>query len=284
MPEIRAAQNATENLRLQAAARRLYSRTKLLDGLGLTFSLALALAAPVIASMSDRAGLWVAALAGVWLFASRLVLAPIARRVQRSAAGVQDSFDAAVLGTPCGRSLATPVSGEEIHAATREVDLDRYRNWYPAESTSTWPLSVALCQRANAVWARRQHRLYGRLLTGATVAVTALGITVAITNAQSLQTYLAVILLPSLPLLLDASELAGAHRAAARKRGAIEAALDEFCRAPDPATASDTVSAAQRDLLELRSRGPLVPDWLYRLVAPRYDDDMRFAARSATTP
>ncbi|MGH9194290.1 MAG: S-4TM family putative pore-forming effector [Acidimicrobiia bacterium] len=83
-----------------------------------------------------------------------------------------------------------------------------------------WPTSVLICQRSNAVWARRQHGGYGWALAGLAACWGIVGILIGLLANATLATYLTTIALPSLPALLDASEEARSHfrASAARQR------------------------------------------------------------------
>ena len=63
------------------------------------------------------------------------------------------------------RELNIRVSEEEISKASRRLaKTTGIKAWYPTPSDCAWPTSVLICQRSNAVWARRQHRTYAVVL------------------------------------------------------------------------------------------------------------------------
>ncbi|MGH9918028.1 MAG: S-4TM family putative pore-forming effector, partial [Nitrososphaerales archaeon] len=155
--------------------------------------------------------------------------------------------------------------------------LATYAHWYPTDTDMDWPTSVLTCQRSNVVWARRQHTAYGWILVGVAIAWTATGIGVALAHEATLATYLVAIALPSLPALLDASESARSHFAAAEARMHLEEVIDTQLDEPDGVDRAQ-LRETQDQLFVLRRDAPLVPDWFYKRVAGGFEDDMRYAA------
>lgn len=268
-------QNETINLRRQCAARRLYRRAKGWYSVGRGISLALALAAPIVSAFTPTVAAYMAAAASFWLFVSRLLCTPLGRTAQQRAAEVQDLFDRTVLGLGLPRS--GEVADEEIHALTADGNLDNYRNWYPAGPAVSWPMSVLICQRANAVWSRRQHAAYAAVLGTFTCAIFVIGVVISIELEQRLVTYLAFILLPSLPFLLDMAELVKGHLRQKQVRQSMEERISLQMASPHNVSISQ-LKANQGRLRQARTDGDLVPDWFYRLIAPGYEKDMQFAA------
>lgn len=277
MADIGAAQRRELNLRRQAGAKAIYRRAKLLQFVGGSLSLVFALLAPILLFVAPGLGAILGALAGAWIFATRLLVQPIRNRWREEGAGAQESFDCDVLGLSWNQSLVKRVTTEEIRSASRRVDLDEVRDWYPTTSTMDWPGSVLTCQRSNAVWARREHSAYAGVLIAVAISWALLGIVVSLIHHAGLATYLVAIALPSLPALLDATDLARGHRDASSARAILEEAIDAQLAALSKVTA-EQLRENQDRLYDLRRDAPLVPEWFYNLIASRYEDDMRFAA------
>jgi hypothetical protein len=139
-----------------------------------------------------------------------------------------------------------------------------------------WPDSVLICQRSNAVWAKRQHASYAQFLSVVAVLWGLVGIVVAIVHRASLADYLTTVALPSFPALLDATELARRHRKDAARRQLIEAESDRLLAVKS--ASADHLRELQDQLYELRREAPLVPEWYYNLLVRGYERDMRYAA------
>jgi hypothetical protein len=274
-------QDEEDNLRCQLAAKHFYRIAKWVYFGGVSFALALALASPLILLFRSDLGPTLGAVAGGWIFVSRLVLEPLKREQQLKGAAAQECFDCAVLGLDWNESLARRLSDEEISSACRSrKDIGKARSWYPTDGNElAWPKSVLICQRSNAVWARRQHRTYARTVVCAAVAWAIVGVVVAVADSASLGAYLVTIALPSLPAFLDASELSKGHSAAAQSRQLLEDQIDSLLQS-ESASRQD-MREIQDQLFSLRREAPLVPEWFYRVIRPNYEEDMRYAAKHA---
>lgn len=281
LTEIATTQNDSMSLRCQLAKAHFYKWAKILYFAGAALTLALALLAPLVLLFRPSLGPTLGAFAGAWIFVSRLVLEPFRRDYQLKGATAQECFDCRVLGMPWNESLARPLPDEEISAASRAgrrstKRLEQAKDWYAATDFKLeWPRSVLMCQRSNAVWACRQHRTYGRVLTGAAIAWFIIGIIVAVADGAALGTYLVTILLPSMPAFLDASELSRAHASAARDRELIREQMDALL--VDGTAETQEIREIQDQLFRLRREAPQVPEWFYQVIRPGYEEDMKYA-------
>lgn len=277
MSDIASRQNDEVNLRRQAAARNRYSTAKLPDGTVVLGSVVLAGASPLVVLMVPALTEPLAALAGLWLFANRLLFRPMSERLKATGATLQDMYDRRVFGLGDRSAGSTSISAEEVMSWSRGSNLDEFHDWYPTQTPAPWPRSVLICQRANAVWGRRQHSSYGIVLAVLVVVWFVAGIVFSLIQDMSLRTWLIAVLLPSLPALLDFTEMARDHRAAASARTSIEAEIDRLLREPDAVSLAD-LDGVQEQLRAVRVLSPLVPDWYYRRVASEFETDMQFAA------
>jgi SMODS-associating 4TM effector domain len=279
MAQIREIQNSEEAIRYRLAAWHFYRIGKWLFFGGAFLAVAFALAAPLVLLFRPELGPILGAIAGVWIFVSRIGLDRFRREYQLKGAAAQECFDCLVLGLEWNESLAKQLPDEEIRAASRsDSGADKAEDWYPADGVELdWPHSVLLCQRSNTVWARRQHAAYGRALAVSAVVWAVLGIIIAIADGASLGAYLVTIALPSLPAFLDASEVSRGHAVAANHRQLLEDHLDELLR--DGRGDRQDMREVQDQLFNLRREAPLVPQWFYNVIRPRYEDEMQFAAK-----
>jgi hypothetical protein len=279
--EIGATQNQEVNLRRYLAAAHFYKLAKWLYFGGASLTVVLALVSPLVLLFAPDAGPTLGAIAGAWIFVSRLFLEPFKQKLQLKGATAQETFDCSIYRLGWNDALVRRLPEEEIRGASGAMKgADEVRDWYPTDEDLDWPLSVLVCQRSNAVWARRQHRAYAYMLYVAAASWAVIGAVVAILDGASLATYLVTIALPSLPALLDAAEFARAHAVDADKRQLLEDQTDALLRS---GTASEhDLREIQDELFTLRRSAPLVPRWFYRLVRPRFEADMRYAAKHAS--
>lgn len=276
LEDISLAQEQPRNLRRQQAAREFYKNAKKLQVFGSRIGLTIALAAPIVMWLKPDGGPALGAIGGLWIFISRLALKPLQERRRVQGALTQEMFDCDVLGLPWNMALGRPIAEEDVNRAAAREENGDVSNWYPTENNAPWPMSVLICQRSNAVWARRQHRTYGGVLVGFVIIWALVGIVSALVNAATLAQYLVNLALPSLPALLDASEHALDHFKASRERDSVEADIDDAL-VRDLGRAD--LRAIQDELFMLRRNAPLVPEWYYKRLRPKFEEDMKYAAR-----
>jgi hypothetical protein len=264
------------------AARHYYNGGKLLHFLGVSVALALALTSPLVLLFKPDLGPTLAAIAGAWIFVTRLPVEYFRQRRQRSGALAQELFDCEVLGLEWNGTLGRRLSAEEVHGASKAFRkpkvVAKTKRWYPADSDADWPTSVLICQRASAVWSRQQHRAYGWVLIAAAAAWWVFGVVVSAADDATLVQYLTIILLPSLPALLDAVELGRSHLAASSSRQRIEDQTDSLLE--DGKADDQDLREIQDQHFALRRDSPTVPSWFYKILRSRYEDAMQYAART----
>ena len=277
MGQIGKTQNEDPNLRRYLAARHYYRQARWLHLGGVFFTTLLALASPFVLLFSPGVGPTLGAVAGGWLFVSRILFEPIKRGLQLRGATAQEMFDCSIFELSWNDSLVRRLPEEEIRAASGSMKgVDKVRDWYPTDEEMDWPTSVIVCQRSNAVWARRQHHAYGWFLVIVATLWGIIGVAVAVLDGATLAEYLVTIGLPSLPALLDATEYARAHFTDASRRQLIEDEIDALLRS-DGGTELD-LREIQDQLFNLRREAQLVPELFYKALRRRFENDMRYAA------
>lgn len=280
MRDIGTSQDEERNLRRQLAKAHYYAVAKRQRFVGASFAIVLALGSPLVLLYRPSLGPLLGAIAGAWIFVSRLVLEPWKQRFQAKGAAAQELFDCDVLGLPWNDALVVQPSEEEIRSASKTLVkprmIEKHRGWYPAQVEIDWPKSVITCQRANAVWARRQHRGYGIALLIAASGWGIAGIAVAVIHGAALAEYLTTIALPSLPAMLDAAELSKGHMQASTKRQMLEDETNSLLGTSQ--VSNESLREIQDQLFGLRRDAPIVAGWFYRMVAAEYEEDMKYAA------
>lgn len=286
--QISDAQNRDEQLELLLAQRRLYSKAKVwanVRGIGLG---GVAIAAPLIVAVQPALATASASVAAAWFTLNRLVFRPIERRLATRAATVQEHFDTRVFGMPTIAVRDPQVLPEEIvrltggRAARRKAySHDRLRDWYPIVRTVSGATAIAVAQRANLAYTqellRRSANLWLALLTVWALAAVGIGVVASF----SLEAFLLAIVLPILPPLLDAADEWLRVRAAGKERRALTLEIQDAIEADSTAPVSpDQLLGWQAQLFALRRDAPLVPDWLYWILRPGIEREMKESAKS----
>ncbi len=259
-----------ETWRYQVAAQRTYAKAKRYRFVAFLPELALAGLGAVVAILEVGAT-WIGAVAGGWIFVSRILLKPQEVKNRRLGAALQEHFDTEVLDIQWNEVLRDRVVREIVvrsagHAAGQPEP------WYPTTATDGVVAALA-CQRANTVWAARQHAAYSWVVGVATALLGVAGVILALALDASLVTYLTTIMLPSLPALLDGAEPAEAHSKSARERMALNKVIQNAFQTK---RRRDTREIQNR-VHSLRSESPMVPETFYKLIRKRYEADMTAA-------
>lgn len=275
-------QNDEPNIRRRLASGFFYRRAKWINFGGTTVAVLLAAASPPVLLYAPDLGPTLGAAGGGWIFFSRIALEPLRRKFQLDGVLAQEAFDCDVFGLGWNDSLGHALTDEEIRKASkdarREADV---RDWYTPGITLSWPSSVLVCQRCNAVWARRQHSAYGMLLYVLAAAWSVIGVVTAVAHGATLAEYLTTVALPSAPALLDAVEMGKQHRGAAAGRRLLEHRANAQLRVPAADTAQANMRKVQDQMFALRRDSALVPDWFYKLIKTDYEQDMLYAVQQA---
>ena len=256
--------------------------------------LLLALSGPLSAIWIEEASPYVAAVAGAWLLATRVLANPFLARWLEVAADAHQLFDSYVFDTSWNSTVAPkPESGQILSAATRLRErrpdlIVGLMDWYPSTAGLPQWDGVLVCQRASLGWGARLHREWDRVLLG--VAATWLGLTAALGLAlgQSLAEFGLGLLLPVLPAVVTSSDEAGGHRRQAGKRAYLLQLIDQNWQSPTrrESEVMDLVERIASELWHLRRAKVLVPEWYYRMRRPAYERNMEDVAQEMrrTTP
>ncbi len=280
MYEIGVAQDNDRNLRRQEAKDRFYKIGNRWHFWGASAAIVLALASPLALVYEPGWGPLLGAIAGVWIFISRLLFEPLKQGYQLKGASAQEMFDCDVLGLTWNDALIRQPSEEEIRSASKGFkdpkSTKKHCGWYPTDVDIAWPRSVITCQRSNAVWGRRQHHAYGRLLMVTAFIWAIFGVIIALMHQATLAGYLTTIALPSLPAVLDAIDLSKKHFLASSRRQHLEDETNAMFDKND--SSHEALREIQDQVFELRRDAPPVAGWFYRILSKTYEEDMRYGA------
>jgi len=270
--EMSSRQNEASALGLLIAQRRLYSRAKRWLGLRWFGMLMIGLAAPVISVVWPHLAVVSGAVAGLWLFLGQTVLVYAQSAMTARAAAIQEQFDFYVFGMPSSIERSTLPPMEEISALTGpNEDLDavaseqKLIDWYPISADNTGITTVAISQRANAVYTDRLLRTTAIVWVATTVAWVLVLVGISISVGLSLLTFLVGVLLPVLPAFLDILRyIVGVWRAAHDRRD-LARSIERRLKSVDQGIEGRDLLVWQDRLYDLRYSTPLIPDSIYKI-------------------
>jgi hypothetical protein len=210
-----------------------------------------------------------------YLLASRLVLRPEMTRAHREAVVIQEQYDVTVFGMGWNEALVgrrRPLVEIEGLAARHDGDAVGAERWYVGTGRAPHGMSVMLLQLENVSWGRLDHHRFA-VLSGAGAAASLAAITVGglLTHA-SLAGFIATLVAPSLPWILDLLDLAVLHRKASQQRAGIEQDIITLWDAAVQESvdvSSETLRVMQDRIYLARRASGRVPGWFYQLFRDR---------------
>lgn len=267
------AQNAPDPLRLLLAQRRMYSKAKFWLAIQWIGMLVISIIAPVTSVLNTHLAVVAGAVAGIWIFVGRTLLARLQRYHTNRAAIIQEQFDFEIFGMPRSIERTSGASLEDVAALTgsdaevaRDVVAEELIDWYPINSSQNGALTIAICQRANASYSDRLLRT--------TAAVWALAIALwiialiiwSLARDLDLDTFLLGIAFPLLPAFLDVVKYSKGIYQASQDRAELANSIQSRIEQRD--IEPTDLLVWQERLYELRRTTPEVPDRVYKIMRP----------------
>lgn len=277
-------QNQPEQIKLLRAQRYEYGRAKQLLALSFLVSVVL----PVISSVAGR--VWpelkasVAAASLVVVFLQLCVLDRASRRIRRHAARIQEEFDCVVLELDWNEfAVGERVDKECVHGAAIRANGDEAKllNWYP-EKVGVLPLHMArlLCQRTNLWYDGQLRRRYAGLSLAFGIGLASVLFIAGVLQNMPIDEFVLVVLSPLAPILVwctneflrQTDSAASSDRAKAFAHELWNRAIGGGCSADE---CSGESRSFQNAIYDRRCDSPVIPSWVYRLMRPRLEEQMR---------
>lgn len=283
-------QNAPEQLERLAAQRQLYSKAKRVFATGAIASFAAAIVWLPLATVFPTLRAW-AALYGIAIAILDIaILEPWQKRSQKAAADIQECFDCDVLQIPQNRFKGCDVldleTVAEMAACHRHRDKEflKLRDWYP-RSVGSLPLPLArlVCQRTNVRWDARLRLVYSGWILGVIALICVASIAFGILAHLTVEQWAVRIAAPLLPVIVWGAREWRRQRETAKDADRIRALVESMwgrllAREVDEAESVRESRALQDEIYDRRRRGPLVFDFVYGRLQPKYEDQAQLAA------
>ena len=278
-------QDTLEALRLLIAQRRLYRRAKRWLAFRWFGMAVIGVFAPIVSVLNPGMAVWAGAIAGLWLFLGRTLIELIQAATTVRAAAVQEQFDVLVFGMPESIDRSALPTLEEIakiagpdESIPKVARKEKLVAWYPMVEAYSGALSVAVSQRSNAAYANQLMRATA-IVWGIVTMLWTIGIIAAsVLVGLSLLMFIAGVLLPLLPALLDIGEHVTGIWRAAKERADLTRTIEKRVRSSAAINAQDLLVWQSR-LYELRCSSPEVPDFIYAIKRKSNERTMHSAAR-----
>jgi hypothetical protein len=283
---ISTAQNAQHSLELLAAQWTLYRRAKyaatLQVGLVVALPAALLVAVNVFPSLKPVT----AAISLAMAIVDVAVLERLKSRLQRRAATVQALFDCTVIELGWPRIKGQRPDREDLHALAAGVDFGPFRDWYPP-AVRELPLHAArvVCQRSNCRWDSTLRRSFRTLVVSFAAGLIGLAVSVGVVRNLPFEDFVLFWMAPILPIALWGFREGFRQAEAADRVDRLKDFSDDlWAKTIAGVESAESISAAsgqlQDELFEHRQRSPLVFDWFYWLLRPKFESQMHQAGQA----
>ncbi|HCE2594309.1 S-4TM family putative pore-forming effector [Vibrio parahaemolyticus] len=160
-------QELPENIELLAAQKNIYSRAKNIIGLQMLLSVPVAICAVITAIVKPELSGYMALWGILVVVFDLFVFTPWVKKLQDSAARVQELFDTNVYGMEWNEiSVGKRPAPELVHEEAskhgiNETNIIGLRNWYPAAIERVPEIfGIIISQRSNVWWDARMRRKY----------------------------------------------------------------------------------------------------------------------------
>jgi hypothetical protein len=263
-------------LHLLRAASASHVRGQRVEAVRLTVSLVLA-AAGLVAAFVDATATPITVAGAAWAIVYVTGVNPWARNEARRGATLQEMFDIDLFGLPWNQTAAGErLPPHEINQLARRFTPSRgrgdwLRDWYVDTRGVPQPYDVFICQEQNLGWDARLRRRWARVLLGAVIAWTLLGMLIGYLADLTIPETVARWYLPSAAALLLGIDTYRTQRdpAAERERiiPLIQAEIDRAqpppLRGAEQQRLRDTAREIQDIILATRKQAVRVPQWFY---------------------
>jgi hypothetical protein len=280
-PPISVAQNTSGSQRLLAAQAVLYGRAKAARNLRISVTVLASVALGIAAALSDDADVPVGVVGGVLVLLVSQYVAYRQGATTALAVSIQEKFDTDVYQLAWNSAAVRSVPTNQVVAArAAQYSGDRTENWYPDTKTVERPLDIVICQQSNLGWGAATHSKWGAVVTGASlVLIVALALLWWIFDLSA-GSGLNILVLPALPVLIEAIDELRRHFESARLKDEMQQKVLEVWREGLTAEGVPVLRCReiQNEIVHIRQSNAQVPDWFDRRLRGKSESAMRIGA------
>ena len=283
-------QNLSENLRLLAAQRHLYSRVKGFAAIqALLVGFTPVVTAFVVAAKPEW-DIWAAFIGILVALCDTVWLDPKQNSLRSLGANVQESFDCNVLQLPWNEALAGHrPNPEDVHEAAEAyipATETPVEEWYPT-AVSSLPLYQGrlVCQRANCWWDSKLRKRYGAWVVSALSVLSIAVFLLGLVKGMSLQKFVLAVMTPLLPAALWAAREFKRQSESATESDRLKEYIESLWErvVAGKVTEAEVVRHSrelQDAILVRRRQGAPVFEWIYKFLRSKHEEQMNVGART----
>lgn len=231
-----------------------------------------------------------------WIFVLYLILASLSEKVlenfvdrfKKLAASIQEMFDLKVLLIEQNEALNTANVDDEIIRAysrnprTKIKKVEKVTNWYSLNVINLRTnIASILCQRTNIYYdfsVRKRYNWVMRIL----VILTFLALLIiSLKNDFTLKAFLIEVVIPSIPAFMFAYKEINSNTESIDNlehlKNLIEDTIDSLSIASN--IEKSLLRKIQDRIYANRNLSPLIPDFLYKIIRPKLEDEMNYSVK-----
>lgn len=231
-----------------------------------------------------------------WIFVLYLILASLSEKVLESfvdrfkklAASIQEVFDSKVLVIDPNETLNTAnVDNEIIRAYSKKPrakikKVEKVTNWYSINVINLRTnIASILCQRTNIYYdfsVRKRYNWTMRIL----VILTFLALLIiSLQNDITLKTFLIEVVIPSIPVFMFAYKEINSNTESIDNLEHLKNLIEESINGLNITSIIEKslLRKIQDRIYANRNLSPLIPDFLYKLIRPKLEDEMNYSVK-----
>ena len=282
-------QNESGSLRQLAAMRSTYSVAKKVFGFQMFLSVPVSVAVALIALACPAFKGYAACIGVLATLANFLWLTPWQLRLRKEAASIQEVFDCYVLELPWNEIKV----GSQPDPELVKERADRYsqsrsqfpplRDWYPVVVGEVdLVVGRVICQRVNCQWDSNLRRNYASIVVTAILVCCLLVLAIGMVGGLSVENLMLSVIAPLLPAISFAIQQWREHHQASKRLDELkqhsENLIDAIVARVPSAQLLQSSRNLQDEIYDSRARNAAVFDFLFNVLRPDYESQMRFGA------
>jgi SMODS-associating 4TM effector domain len=282
-------QNTEKQLQRLGAQRQLYATAKTILGWQLFVGCPIAAISAIVVIVEPSLKGLVASWGLLVTLANLFWLTPWQKRIQDSAARIQETFDCDVLGLTWNELKA----GKHPDPELIKEQYDKYKkwesrmppltNWYPSV-VEDLPIHIGriTCQRSNCWWDANQRKRFAVSAIAIVVVIFIVVFLLSLVAGITVEDFIIKIVAPLLPAVVIAIQQYREHTDAATRMTRLKDHADKLWKDALLGKSKTALLKESRilqdEILENRRKNPPVFDFIFKRIRPNFEVQMNYAA------
>lgn len=284
-------QNKSFQIDQLLAQQNIYSNAKILQGIlifiTIPLPIILAFVTKTYPNLIDEKN---------WIFVLYLVLATLIEKVLESfidrfkklAASIQEFFDSEVLNIEQNETLNTAnVDNEVIRAYSKRPRMnnkkvEKVTTWYSINiSNLKTNIASVLCQRTNVYYDFSVRKRYNWTMIIVVIFTFLVLLIISLKNDINLKAFLIEVMMPSIPVFMFAYKEINSNTESIDNLEHLKNLIEDNIKNLNINSNIDStlLRKIQDRIYSNRILSPLIPDFLYKIIRPKLEDEMNYSVK-----